>query len=95
MKCFIGLFHVVSVGPMCDVQTGSAENVNFTRNVYAKANNFRSCFFNRPEHTTANGFTWNKDTMECSEVYNAKEINTAEDCCESCMFEGKLTQIRK
>ena len=73
----------------CTEEDGIASNAKFTRNLIGYTERFSICFLSRPQNKY-NGFTWNKDTHECFGIENALSINNEYECCESCVFNGKL-----
>ena len=73
----------------CKNTTGIANNAEFTRDLIGYTDSFLICFLSRPENKF-NGFTWNEKTHECFGIENAISINDEYECCESCIFNGKI-----
>ena len=79
-------FHLVAI--RCKRKKGTAHGR--TRNLIGYTDKFSICYLARTSKTTINSVTWNKTTGLCFEIEKAAYINDEDECCESCIFNGKL-----
>ena len=91
MKIFRYILHLYFdvEGVRCEKRIGIANNADFTRNIIGYSGMFATCFLSR-QRNKYNGFTWDRKTHECFGIKNALDINDDYECCESCIFNGKL-----
>ena len=82
-------YHCKNAEMKCERKKGIANNDQFTRDLIGYTDSFVICFLSRPENKF-NGFTWNEKTHECFGIENALSINNEYECCDSCVFNGKL-----
>ena len=87
-KSILHLYFDVA-GQTCTKRKGIANNADFTRNLIGYSGTFATCFLSR-QRNKYNGFTWDRKTHECFGIKNALDINDDYECCESCIFNGKL-----
>ena len=73
----------------CEKLPGIATNADSTRNLIGYSGTFKTCFLSRQKNMYS-GFTWDRKTHECFGIENALDINDDYECCESCIFNGKL-----
>ena len=79
-------FHLVAI--RCKMKKGAAHGS--ARNIIGFTDKFSICYLARTSKNTVNSVTWNKTTGLCFEIEKAAYINDEEECCESCIFNGKL-----
>ena len=78
-------FHLVAI--RCKREKGTAHGIS--RNLIGYTDKFSICYLARTSKNTVNSVTWNKTTGLCFEIEKAAYINDEEECCESCIFNGK------
>ena len=79
-------FHLVAI--RCKREKGTAHGIS--RNLIGYTDKFSICYLARTSKTTINSVTWDKTTGLCFEIEKAAYINDEDECCESCIFNGKL-----